>query len=116
MWTMSSPLPPVSYARGLPYAAWCPAVQGAGTPCLAHGRACVGHGGGGAVAPAPFLGSHQKIRPHTPEALLWGAAGISRGSIWCVILIAVAPSVVLPILIDRLAYEVCFAGWNGGIR
>ena len=79
------------------------------------GKACGGHGGGGAVAPAPVLESHQQIRPRMPGASLWFAAGMGCGSICCVPLVAVAPAVVLPLLIGRLAYEVWLAGGNGGI-
>ena len=68
------------------------------------------------MAPTPFLESYQQIRPRTPVPLLWGAAGRGRGSIWCVPLLVTAPVVVLPLLLGRLAYEVCLAGGNGGIR
>ena len=81
-----------------------------------RGRAYGGHGGGDAMAPAPFLESYQKIRPHMPGYLLWGDAGMGRGLIWCVPLLAVAPAVVLPPLLGCLAYEVCLAGGNRGIR
>ena len=106
----------VSSLRGLPCAAWCPANQGAETPCQAHGIACVGHGGGGAVAPAPVPGSHQQVRPRIPGDLLWGAAGRDRGSVWRVPALAVAPAVVLSLLPYRLTYAVCWADGNGGTR
>ena len=81
-----------------------------------RGRACGGHGNGGTVAPETVLGSHQQRCPRTPGALLWGTAVMDRVSTWCVPLLAVAMEVVLPILPCRLAYEVCLADGNGGIR
>ena len=68
------------------------------------------------MAPAPVLGIHQQIRLRTPGDLIWGAAVIVRGSIWCVLLIGVELLLVLLLLLDCLAYEVCLAGGNGGIR
>ena len=62
------------------------------------------------------LHSHQRISPRMPGASFWGAAGIGHGSIWRVPLLAVAPSVVLPLLPCRPAYAICLADGDGGIR
>ena len=102
--------------RGLLYNSWCPASQGAGTPCRVRGRACGGHGCGGAVAPAPVLGSHQQILPRRTGVTIWGAAGRDLRSVWRVLMLVVASAVVLPLLPCRLTYEVCLADGNGGIR
>ena len=104
---MSNPLRPVFFVRGLPCVVWCFDCQGAGTPCLTRGRAFRGHGGGGAMAPAPFLESRLQTHPHMPGFLLWDAAGIGCGSIWCVPLLEVAPVVGLPLPLGCLACEVC---------
>ena len=72
-----------------------------------HGIMYDGHGGGGAVAPAPVLESHTQTHPRAPRVSLWDTAGMGRGSIWCVPFLEVDPAVVLPLLLGCLACEVC---------
>ena len=115
MWTMSSLWLQVYSLRVIPCAAWCPTCQGDEPPCRARGRACGGHGGGGSVAPAPVLGSHQRIRLRRPGASLWGAAGRDHGSVWRVPLIVVALAVMLSLMPCCITYAVCLAHGNGWI-
>ena len=94
-------------AKGLPCVFWCPACQGAGTPCLTRGRVCGVRGGGGAVAPAPVLGNYPQTHPRTPRVSLWDARGMGCGSIECVPLLEAAPAVVLPLPLGCLVCGVC---------
>ena len=81
----------------LPCVVWSPAYQGAGPPCLTHGRVCGVRGGDSAIAPELVLGSNPQTHPHTPIVLHWYTAGTGCESIDRVFLLEAALKVVLPL-------------------